>query len=135
MMVFSLFTWPSTGPTPLVSRVLDHASAQASTAHLLSILAEVKGLLDFLKIRDVHLLADRGCCDTDLIAWLRVCEWHYRIRIKSNLILAAPDGRTNRRLTLQGGPDPEPHSGRKRSDADPRTTLEVGWQLVFHLLS
>ena len=77
---------------PLVSRVLEHPSAQVSTAHLLPVLAEVKGLLDFLKIREVRLLADRGFCDTDLMAWLRVCEWHYRIRIKSNLILAAPDG-------------------------------------------
>ena len=269
---------------PLVSRVLEHPSAQVSTAHLLPVLAEVKGLLDFLKIREVRLLADRGFCDTDLMAWLRVCEWHYRIRIKSNLILAAPDGqrlckvnevklaprevrcfhnvtltghhfgpvhvalgrptdgseqwqvvsdepvgietfaeygerfqieegfldeksglfgledsklrdalslerltlvlavatlllvseglqtvqRGDRRhvdphwqralsylkiglrsiqyalsrgqavrfhLTLQGGPDPEPLSGRKRSVIDPRTTLEVGWQLIFRPLS
>jgi hypothetical protein len=38
-------------------------------------------------------------------------------------------------LTLQGGPDPEPSVGRKRADPDPRTSLEVGWQLVFRPLS
>ncbi|UQN08003.1 hypothetical protein [Deinococcus sp. QL22] len=26
------------------------------------------------------------------MGWLRVCGWHFRIRIKSSLILAAPDG-------------------------------------------
>ncbi|MEF2280505.1 transposase [Deinococcus sp. YIM 134068] len=77
---------------PLVSRVLEHPSAQVSTAQLLPVLAEVKGLLDFLGQPEVRLLADRGFCDTQLMAWLRVCGWHYRIRIKSSLILAAPDG-------------------------------------------
>lgn len=77
---------------PLVSRVIQHPSAQVSTAQLLPVLAELKGLLDFLGLRQVRLLADRGCCDTALLAWLRVCGWHYRIRIKSSLILAAPDG-------------------------------------------
>jgi len=38
-------------------------------------------------------------------------------------------------LTLQGGPDPEPLSGRKRSQACPRITRELGWQLVFRPLS
>lgn len=78
---------------PLVSRVIPHPSAQVSTAQLLPVLAEVKGLLDFLGRQEVRLLADRGFCDTELMAWLRVCGWHYRIRIKSSLILAAPDGR------------------------------------------
>jgi hypothetical protein len=77
---------------PLVSRVLEHPSAQVSTAQLLPVLAEVKGMLDFLGLHEVRLLADRGFCDTHLMAWLRVCGWHYRIRIKSSLILAAPDG-------------------------------------------
>lgn len=77
---------------PLVSRVFEHSSAQVSTDHLLPVLAEVKGLLDFVGIHQVRLLADRGFCDTQLMAWLGVCGWHYRIRIKSNLILAAPDG-------------------------------------------
>ena len=77
---------------PLVSRVLEHSSAQVSTAQLLPVLAEVKGLLDFLGFHPVRLLADRGFCDTELMGWLRTCGWHYRIRIKSNLILAAPDG-------------------------------------------
>ncbi|THF68532.1 transposase [Deinococcus sp. Arct2-2] len=77
---------------PLVSHVLEHSSAQVSTAHLLPVLAEVKGLLDFLGICQVRLLADRGFCDTELMGWLQICGWHYRIRIKSSLILAAPDG-------------------------------------------
>lgn len=77
---------------PLVSRVLEHPSAQVSTAQLLPVLAEVKGMLDFLGLRQVRLLADRGFCDTQLMAWLGHCGWHYRIRIKSSLILATPDG-------------------------------------------
>ncbi|MFB9995018.1 transposase [Deinococcus oregonensis] len=77
---------------PLVSHVLEHSSAQVSTAHLLPVLAEVKGLLDFLGIRQVRLLADRGFCDKELMGWLQICGWHDRIRIKSSLILAAPDG-------------------------------------------
>ncbi len=77
---------------PLASRVLEHSSAQVSTAQLLPVLAEVKGMLDFLGLSEVRLLADRGFCDTALMAWLQVCGWHYRIRIKSSLILAAPGG-------------------------------------------
>lgn len=77
---------------PLVSRVLEHPSAQVSTAQLLPVLAEVKGLLDFLGLQRIRLLADRGFCDTELMAWLRACGWHSRIRIKSSLLLAAPDG-------------------------------------------
>lgn len=77
---------------PLVSRVLEHASAQVSTEQLLPLLAEVRGLLEFLGLHEVRLLADRGFCDTALMSWLRVCGWHFRIRIKSSLILAAPDG-------------------------------------------
>lgn len=60
---------------PLVSRVLEHSSAQVSTAQLLGVLAEVKGMLDFLGISEVRLLADRGFCDTQLMTWLRVCGW------------------------------------------------------------
>jgi hypothetical protein len=78
--------------TPLVSRVLEHPSAQVSTAQLLPVLAEVKGLLDFLGVPQVRLLADRGFCDTQLMAWLRHCGGQSRIRIKSSLIMAAPDG-------------------------------------------
>lgn len=77
---------------PLVSRVLEHQSAQVSAAQLLPVLAEVKGMLDFLGLHEVRLLADRGFCDTALMAWLRVCGWHYRIRVKSSLILAGPNG-------------------------------------------
>ncbi len=75
---------------PLISRVLEHASAQVSTEQLLPVLAEAKGLLDFLGLHDIRLLADRGCCDTVLMGWLRFCGWHFRIRIISSLILAAP---------------------------------------------
>lgn len=77
---------------PLVSRVIEHSSAQVDTDELLPVLAEAKGLLDFVGIRQVRLLADRGFCDTDLMAWLQYCDWAYRIRIKSTLILSTPDG-------------------------------------------
>ncbi|GAA5438243.1 hypothetical protein Daqu01_03388 [Deinococcus aquaticus] len=45
---------------PLVSRVIEHSSAQVDTDELLPVLAETKGLLDFVGIRQVRLLADRG---------------------------------------------------------------------------
>ena len=77
---------------PLYSTVIEHASAQVSTARLLPVLAHVKGMLDFLEIGDVRLLADRGFCDVELMDWLWACGWHYRIRIKSSLILADPRG-------------------------------------------
>lgn len=77
---------------PLVSRVLEHPSAQVDTDQLLPVLAQVKGLLDFVGVRQVRILADRGFCDTDLMAWLQVCGWTYRIRIKSSLILSTPEG-------------------------------------------
>jgi hypothetical protein len=77
---------------PLYQAVIQHASAQVSTAQLLPVLAHVKGLLDFLEIRDVRFLADRGFCDVELMDWLWACGWHYRIRIKSTLILADPAG-------------------------------------------
>ena len=77
---------------PLYSTVIEHASAQVSTARLLPVLAHVKGMLDFLGMRDVRLLADRGFCDVELMDWLWACSWHYRIRIKSNIILADPQG-------------------------------------------
>ncbi len=77
---------------PLYSTVIEHASAQVGTARLLPVLAHVKGMLDFLGIEDVRLLADRGFCDVELMDWLWACGWHYRIRIKSNIILADPQG-------------------------------------------
>jgi len=77
---------------PLYSTVIEHPSAQVSTSRLLPVLAHVKGMLDFLGIRDVRLLADRGFCDVELMDWLWACGWHYRIRIKSNIILADPVG-------------------------------------------
>ena len=77
---------------PLYSTVIEHSSAQVSTSQLLPVLAHVKGMLDFLGIRDVRLLADRGFCDVDLMDWLWACAWHCRIRIKSTLILADPPG-------------------------------------------
>ncbi|AXH01120.1 transposase (plasmid) [Deinococcus wulumuqiensis] len=73
---------------PLHQEVIQHESAQVSTRQLLPMLARVKGILDALGIHDVRLLADRGFCDTELMDWLWACQWHYRIRIKSNLILA-----------------------------------------------
>ena len=43
---------------PLYSTVIEHSSAQISVIRLLPVLAHVKGMLDFLGIRDVRLLAD-----------------------------------------------------------------------------
>lgn len=83
---------------PLAQEVLEHGSAQVSTAQLLPVLARVKGMLDVLGKRDVRLLADRGFCDVELMDWLRALGWDYRIRIKSNLILADPQGQRLGRL-------------------------------------
>lgn len=77
---------------PLVSRVLEHASAQVATAELLPVLAEAQTLLEGLRLPEIRLLADRGFGDMALLAWLQERGWGYRIRLKSSLILAAPDG-------------------------------------------
>ena len=76
---------------PLVSQVIEHHSAQVSLAQLLPVLTEAQTLLERIGITDIRLLADRGFCDTKLMAWLTTAGWHYRIRIKSNLILSAPN--------------------------------------------
>ena len=52
---------------PLYSAVVEHTSAEGSTARLLPVLAQVKRMLDFVGIGDVRLLADRGFCDVDLL--------------------------------------------------------------------
>ncbi|UQN06066.1 hypothetical protein [Deinococcus sp. QL22] len=121
---------------PLVSRVLEHASAQVGTEQLLPVLAEVKGLLDFLGLHDVRLLADRGFCDTALMGWLRVCGWHFRIRIKSSLILAAPDGqrvctignqtRSAKRAASTTSRSPDTDLGRCMALGRPRTAQSSG---------
>lgn len=80
---------------PLISQVIEHHSAQVSLTQLLPVLTEAQTLLERVGITDVRLLADRGFCDTKLMDWLSTAGWHYRIRIKSNLILAAP---SNKRL-------------------------------------
>ena len=52
---------------------IEHSSAQVDTDELLPVLAEAEGLLNFVGIRQVRLMADRGFCDTDLMAWLQHC--------------------------------------------------------------
>lgn len=74
----------------LYSTVTEHASAQVRTARLLPGLAHVKGMLDFLEMQDVCLLADLG--DVGLLDWLCICTWHSLIHSNFSLILADPAG-------------------------------------------
>ncbi|WP_407571474.1 hypothetical protein [Deinococcus altitudinis] len=49
-------------------------------------------MLDHLGMRNVRFLADRGFRDVELMECVWACGRHYRIRIKSSLILADPRG-------------------------------------------
>ncbi|WP_339097840.1 transposase [Deinococcus sp. VB343] len=78
---------------PLCQTVIEHGSAQVSFAQLLPLIARAKGILDALGITNVRFLADRGFCDVELMNWLLAWGWHFRIRIKSSLLLADAQGR------------------------------------------
>ena len=78
---------------PLIWRVIEHPSAQVSFAQLAPLLSDAQGMLEAQGIGDILLLADRGFADTTLMSWLKYVGWNYRIRIKANLKLYAPQGK------------------------------------------
>lgn len=72
---------------PLCWSLIEHRSAQVSLEQLRPLLAQAKGLLDLLGLKDVLMLADRGFVDVSLMRCLRGYGWHYRIRLKGHLTL------------------------------------------------
>ncbi|WP_157448886.1 hypothetical protein [Deinococcus peraridilitoris] len=77
---------------PLCWKVIEHRSAQVGMEQLQPVLAEVKGVLDYLGQQDVLVLADRGFVDVDLLRCFRACGWQYRIRLKAHLSVFSPLG-------------------------------------------
>ena len=71
-------------PVPLYSTVIGHGSAQVSTAQLLPVPAHVKGILDFVGIGDVRLLADREFIGKDWFKFLRRRKIPICIRLKAD---------------------------------------------------
>lgn len=70
---------------PLAWRIIEHESSQVSFGEIAPLLGVAQGILEAANISNVLLLADRGFADTNLMRCLTKMEWHYRIRIKSNL--------------------------------------------------
>jgi hypothetical protein len=69
---------------PVVWKVLAHESSSVALEVYRPLLEEAARLMPS-KVK-VVLLADRGFCDTKLMAYLDELCWHYRIRIKANLL-------------------------------------------------
>ena len=70
---------------PLVWCVLPHGSAQVAFEVSRELLE--RAALGLPRRCTVIFLADRGCADTDLMAYLSSLGWHWRIRIKSSFWL------------------------------------------------
>jgi hypothetical protein len=76
---------------PLVWQVLAHDSSSVAFETYRPLLKEAARLMP--SSVKVVLLADRGFCDSKLMAHLSdELAWHYRIRIKSSLLCHLPDG-------------------------------------------
>ena len=74
---------------PVVWQVLQHDSSSVAFEVYRPLLEEAAGLMP--KEVKVVLLADRGFCDTKLMAYARELGWHYRIRIKGSLLCYLSD--------------------------------------------
>lgn len=88
---------------PVVWQVLKHDSSSVAFETYRPLLEEAAGLMPSgVKI---VLLADRGFCDTKLMAYARELGWHYRIRIKGSLLCYLSDHAKVKlsRLSLDSG--------------------------------
>lgn len=74
---------------PVVWQVLKHDSSSVAFEVYRPLLKEAAGLMP--SGVKVVLLADRGFCDTRLMAYARELGWHYRIRIKGSLLCYLSD--------------------------------------------
>lgn len=73
---------------PLLWRVLEHGSATVSFKEYKGVLHKARWLLRHHP--DVMLLADRGFANHELMGWLRASQWHYCLRLPSDVLLHGP---------------------------------------------
>lgn len=85
------FVWGGRSFT-LAQVVLEHGSATVGFEQYKSVLERAQAVLP-PKVQ-VTLLADRGFDHGDLMRWLNQQQWNWAIRVKSDLLLTTPNGRT-----------------------------------------
>jgi hypothetical protein len=76
----------------LAQVVLEHGSATVGFEHYKPVLEQVRALLP--PEVQVTLLADRGFEHGELMRWLNNQLWDWAIRVKSDLLVTTPNGRT-----------------------------------------
>ena len=70
---------------PLLWDVLEHESATVAFSEYIPLLRKARWLLR--KYPDVMLLADRAFACHDLMAWLKLTDWHYALRLKCDVFV------------------------------------------------
>lgn len=85
------FVWGGRSFT-LGQKVLEHGSATVGFEHYQPVLECAQGILP--PEVQVTLLADRGFEHSELMRWLNKQQWDWAIRVKSDLLVTTPDGRT-----------------------------------------
>ena len=70
---------------PLLWEVLEHGSATVAFSDYERLLRKARWLLRGYS--DVILLADRAFACHDLMAWLKLTDWHYALRLKCDVLL------------------------------------------------
>jgi hypothetical protein len=76
----------------LAQVVLEHGSAMVGFEQYRPVLERAQQVLP--PEVQVTLLADRGFEHGDLMRWLNTQQWDWAIRVKSDLLVTTPDGRT-----------------------------------------
>lgn len=85
------FVWGGRSFT-LAQKVLEHGSATVGFEQYKPVLECAQGVLP--PEVQVTLLADRGFEHSELMRWLNKQQWDWAIRVKSDLLVTTPDGRT-----------------------------------------
>jgi hypothetical protein len=70
---------------PLLWDVIEHESATVAFAEYERLLRKARWLLRGYD--DVILLADRAFASHDLMAWLKLTDWHYALRLKCDVLV------------------------------------------------
>jgi hypothetical protein len=73
---------------PLLWRVLERVCATVAFKEYKPLLRKARWLLR--RHGDVMLLADRGFANHDLMSWLQASQWHYCLRLPSDVFLHGP---------------------------------------------
>jgi hypothetical protein len=74
---------------PLLWDVLEHESATVAFSDYERLLRKARWLLRGYS--DVILVADRAFACHDLMAWLKLTDWHYALRLKCDVLIHGPD--------------------------------------------